>query len=217
VNHNFRDLVDHYHAWESDLAKFLVPQVYDFPEFVAWCTSNYISSKRTVISKDGSVLIEVIPKSITEMLRWPLNLDNEPLNEVVMAKCFRELRPEERVTLLQTYLCKSIDTIADNVVLESSLFPEIPRKFISMISVILGKYNDLVVDEFVLGIMVAIFPIITKPMTKFIFSQFLADQIHYQLSEFESLRIFRYQSYLVYLFLFSQAYHFTHCGLKVEI
>jgi hypothetical protein len=24
-NHGFRDLVDHYYAWESDLAKFLVP------------------------------------------------------------------------------------------------------------------------------------------------------------------------------------------------
>jgi hypothetical protein len=104
VNHNFRDLVDDYHTWESDLGKFLVPQVYDFSDFVTWCTSNYISSKRTVISKDGFVLIELIPEAITEMLRWPLNPDNEPLNEVVMARCFRELIPEDRFSLLQTYL-----------------------------------------------------------------------------------------------------------------
>jgi hypothetical protein len=70
---NFRDLVDHYHAWESNLAKFLVPQVYEFPEFMVWCASNYISSKRTIISKIGSVLIEITPQSIYEMLRWPLN------------------------------------------------------------------------------------------------------------------------------------------------
>jgi hypothetical protein len=66
---------------------------------------------------------------------------------------------------------------------------------------ILGENDDLTVDEFVLGIMVSIFPITTKPITKFNYAQFLADQIHYQLSEFESLRSFRYQSYLVHLFL----------------
>jgi hypothetical protein len=31
---------------------------------------------------------------------------------------------------------------------------------------ILGKNNDLPVDEFVLGIMVSIFPITAKPITK---------------------------------------------------
>jgi hypothetical protein len=58
------------------------------------------SSKRTIISKIGSVLIEITPQSISEMLRWPLNPDSEILNEIVLAKCFRELKPEERVSLL---------------------------------------------------------------------------------------------------------------------
>jgi hypothetical protein len=69
------------------------------------------------------------------------------LNEIVLAKCFRELKPEDRVSLLQSYLCKNLDVPMDNVALESSLFPEIPRQIISMISVILGKDNDLVVDD----------------------------------------------------------------------
>jgi hypothetical protein len=33
--------------------KFLVSQVYGFPGFVVWWASNYISTKRVVISKDG--------------------------------------------------------------------------------------------------------------------------------------------------------------------
>jgi hypothetical protein len=113
-------------------------------------------------------------------------------------------------------LCRNLDVPIDNVVLESSLFPEIPRQIISMISMILGKDNDLVVDEFVLGNMISICPFTVKPLTKFNYAQFLADQIHHQLSEFETLRNFRYQSYLVHLFLFSQAFHFLHLGLKVE-
>jgi hypothetical protein len=81
---------------------------------------------------------------------------------------------------------------------------------------ILGENDDLIVDEFGLGIMASICPITTKPITKFNFPQFLADQIHYQLSEIESLRSFRYQSYLVHLFLFSQVFHFMHLGLKIK-
>jgi hypothetical protein len=64
------------------------------------------------------VHIELIPESIVEMLTWPLNPDSELLNEVVMARCFKELKPKERASLLQTYMCKSLDTLAYNVVLE---------------------------------------------------------------------------------------------------
>jgi hypothetical protein len=71
----------------------------------------------------------------------------------------------------------------DNTVIQSELFPENSRKIISMISMILGENDDLIVDEFGLGIMASICPIMTKPITKFNFPQFLADQIHYQLSE----------------------------------
>jgi hypothetical protein len=67
-----------------------------------------------------------------------------------MEICFRELRHEERVSLLNTYLYKSIDIPPDYVVLESSFFPEILTKVISMIYVILVKDNDLVEYEFVL-------------------------------------------------------------------
>jgi hypothetical protein len=54
---NFMDLVDHYHTWEFDLEKFLVPQVYEFPEFVVWCASNYISSKRILFLNMGMCLL----------------------------------------------------------------------------------------------------------------------------------------------------------------
>jgi hypothetical protein len=212
----FQDLVDHYYAWESDLAKFIVPQVYHFPEFIVWCAENYIPTKRAIISKVGSVLIELNAQTINEMMRWSINPDSEPLNELVATKSFRELESKDRVSLLQSYLCTNLDVPGDNVVIQTNLFPETSQKIISMISMILGKVNDLTVDEFVLGIMVSIFPITTKPITKFNYAQFIADQIHYQLSEFETLRSFRYQSYLVHLFLFTQAFHFTHLGLKVE-
>jgi hypothetical protein len=42
-----------------------------------------------------------------------------------------------------------------------------------MISMILGKVNDLIVDEISLGIMVSIFPITAKPITKLNYAQFI--------------------------------------------
>jgi hypothetical protein len=62
----------------------------------------------------------------------------------------------------------------------------------------------------------SICPSIVKPLTKFNYAQFLADKIHHQLLEFETLKSFRYQSYLVHLFLFSQAINFSHLELKIE-
>jgi len=85
-----------------------------------------------------------------------------------------------------------------------------------MICVIFGKDKDLVVDEFVLAIMASICVFAAKPLNKFNYTPFLVDQIHYQLSEFESLRHFKYQYYLVHLFLFSQDTHFACLGSKVE-
>jgi len=148
---------------------------------MVWCASNCISSKRTIISKIGFVLIEITPQSISDMLRWPLNLDSEILNEIVLAKCFIELKLEERDSLLETYLCRNLDVPIDNVVLETSLFLESPRQIISMISMILGKDNNLVVDKFVLGNIISICPFAFKPLTKFKYSQFLVYQIHHQL------------------------------------
>jgi hypothetical protein len=113
----------------------------------------------------------------------------------------------------------------DDVTLETSLFPEILRQIISMISVILGKDDDQIVYVFVLGCMVSICPPTMKPLTKFnyaqflvdkIHHQFLVDKIHHQFSEFETLRSSIYQSYLFHLFLFSQVVHFSPLRLKFE-
>jgi hypothetical protein len=110
----------------------------------------------------------------------PLNSNSETLNEIVLDMCFRELNPQHRVTLLQYYLSKNLDVHVDDVTLEASLFLEISRKNVSMISGILGKYDDQVVDEFVLGCMVSICLLMMKPLTKFNHVQFLSNQIHHQ-------------------------------------
>jgi hypothetical protein len=100
VKQGFQDLVEHYYVLESYVTKFVVPKVYHFLEFVVWFSENYIPVKRTIISKVGSILVELNAQTINAMMRWSLNLDSEPLNELMVAKSFRELEPKDRVSLL---------------------------------------------------------------------------------------------------------------------
>jgi hypothetical protein len=50
----------------------------------------------------------------------------------------------------------------------------------------------------------AIFPSSTQVMVKFDVAQFISDAIHEQIKNFPLNKAFRFQSYLVYLFLFQR-------------
>jgi hypothetical protein len=213
---NFRDLVNYYHAWESELAKFIVPQTYYFLEFVTWCVSYYNPSQRSLVSRNGLVLFEVNSQLISKLLKLPLNPESEILDEIVLAQCFRELNSQDRIMILQSYICQNLDVPVYTVILKTYLFLETSRQIITMMTTILGNDNDLTIDEYVLGFMISICPHTVKHLSKFNYAQHLANNIHHQLSEFETTRYFRYQSYSVYLLMYSKVVKFSHLGLKTE-
>jgi len=84
------------------------------------------------------------------------------------------------------------------------MFFETYKQIITIVSTILGNDNDKTIDQYALGLMNYIFPPMLKPLVKYNYPQFLADNIHYELLEFEATKYFRYQSYLIYLFLYSK-------------
>jgi hypothetical protein len=77
----FRELHEFYHAWEYNLSKYVVPQTYNFPEFVTWCSSNYVPLKMSLISKNGLVLFVLNAQSISEMLKLVETSKSQFLNE----------------------------------------------------------------------------------------------------------------------------------------
>jgi hypothetical protein len=80
-----------------------------------------------------------------------------------------------------------------------------------MFTLILGKDEDTIVDE---G-MVAIMDLYTgHPAPSFRYAEALAVGIRQQLSHVETDKVFRYSSYLVYLFIFYQSAHLTHLNLQ---
>jgi hypothetical protein len=64
------------------LSKFIILQTYDFPEFVSWCAKNYLSDKRVMVSKNGSIIFYINVKSITKMLSLPKNLNSKNWNQL---------------------------------------------------------------------------------------------------------------------------------------
>ena len=98
----------------------------------------------------------------------------------------------------------------------SDIFPQISKQIISMITSILGYYSDEIIDSYILGVMASIFPTTLKPLTKFDYSIFLANNIHIQLMEFHNTHYFTYQSHLAHLFMYSQSLRFQHLQLQID-
>jgi hypothetical protein len=85
-----------------------------------------------------------------------------------------------------------------------------------MICSVLGYDSDKVVDSSILGLLRAICPPTTQLMARLCFSQFIADSLHDQLNDFSLNRSCRFQSYLVYLLLFSKMRNFQNLSLEIE-
>jgi hypothetical protein len=65
----YTKLNDSFNVWGSNLAQFLVPQVYNFLEFVHQCAQRYIASTRSLVNKNGTLLFDIRADSISRMLR----------------------------------------------------------------------------------------------------------------------------------------------------
>ena len=65
----YQDSHDYHHLLESNLAKLVVPKTYRFPEFLSWCTQNYVSLKKTIMSSYGlKILLVIDAKSFVDMI-----------------------------------------------------------------------------------------------------------------------------------------------------
>jgi hypothetical protein len=78
----YMQLNDSFNVWGSNLAQFLVPQVYNFPEFVHWCAQRYIASTRSLVNKNGTLLFDIMTESISRCLGF----QNSTMVKLLMKK-----------------------------------------------------------------------------------------------------------------------------------
>jgi hypothetical protein len=73
----------------------------------------------------------------------------------------------------------------------------------------MGYDNDSTIYDIILGFILKI-----TQSEIFYYVKFLSDVIHEQFVQFQSLKCFRYQSYLIYFMIYYQSTHFEHLGLN---
>jgi len=115
--------------------------------------------------------------------------------------------------LVERYMLKEGSCPKTPLPYKSYILQDTKKEVVSMMCLILGYDDDSTLDSTILGFMEVICLGQGSP-TLFNYAQYLSDNIHFQLHNFHSTRIFGYQSYFVYLLSFARYNKFKHIPLR---
>jgi hypothetical protein len=191
-------------AVQATIVPYVVEVTFPFPEFIGWCAEKYSQEEKVVLNKQGSeVLCRVESLSIRGALDIPESFSavSEPFEEENIIMVYRECPSEVKDLFLQTIV--KPEHISESLSLPMSVNVMVieVQWVCSILSQILGLDNDKYVVEVMLGFLLAFFQSESSQSVCISFDKFIADNIHKQLVNFQSLRHFRYYTYLLKIFL----------------
>jgi hypothetical protein len=190
-----------------------VPSTFCKPNLIETLSKLYDPSSQTIVSVDGSkIIMTVTTNSIGNMLLLPIA---EPLihEEILMEKA-NSWSPREKKAIMRHFLL-DITPLPNLFPVKSTSFAPISRQVIYMIASILGCDDDSTMDETILGLLNDISPSPSFPPLKYNFIEFMSNAIHVQLCGFHDFKMFHYQSYLMFMLLYSQYDYFKYLNLKL--
>ena len=126
----------------------------------------------------------------------------ELFEEIIVHK-FRYLSPQDQLAFVNGILKLEIPIQFLNYILKIESFQNLLQLIMSMFSHVMGLENDQGINESFLGFLVAL-----SKSIKFNFPKFIVESMHEQLTNFNTLKSFKYQSYLMYLILDKFPHHF---------
>ena len=127
------------------------------------------------------------------------------LSEDVLVQKFTSLSPQHQLSFVQGIQGPEYILSALNFPLKDDLFQTPIQLILSMYSQVLGLYHDQGIFEAFLG-----FLMFLSKLVKFDYPKFIANTMHEQLTNFNSLIAFKYQAYLMYLILNKYSLHFQN-------
>ena len=125
------------------------------------------------------------------------------LSEEVLVQKFRSLSPQDQLSFINNVLKPENFIQALNYPLKAESFQALVQLIMSMFSHVMGLSYDQGINERFLGFLVAL-----SYSTKFNLPKFITESMHEQLTNFDTFRSFKYQSYLMYLILDKFPHHF---------
>ena len=129
---------------------------------------------------------------------------SQEFSEEILIQTFREATEKYNQTFFNT--CFKLDVSLQNqdFLVNSSLFTDETQSIISMMSRFLGLDIHRYVTESLMSLLIRVTTgqVESGQSCCIKFDEFLAESIQYQLVNFHNTRFFRFQSYLIKMFLF---------------
>jgi hypothetical protein len=189
---------------QASIVPYAIKVTFPFPEFISWCVEQYSQEEKVILNRLGSeVLCRVDSPSVRHALGTPESSPtaSEPFKEEKLITVYRECPPEVKTLFLQTIVKPKHHSESLSLPMHVSVMVIEVQWACSILSQILGLDNDKFVVEVMLGFLLTFFQSESSPSVCISFEEFIADNVHKQLVNFQSLRHFRYYTHLLRLFL----------------
>jgi hypothetical protein len=189
---------------QASIVPYIVEVTFPFPEFIGWCVEQYSQEEKVVLNKLGSeVLCRVDSPSIRYALRIPESpsVVSKPFDEENLVMIYRECPPEIENLFLQKKFKPEHYSRSLSLPMNVNFMVFEIQWACSILNHILGLDNEKYVVEVMLGFLLTFFQKESRQSVCISFEGFIADNVLKQLVNFQSLRNFKYYTYLLKMFL----------------
>lgn len=139
--------------WESNLPKYQFFEVHIFPKIVHYFHTNYISSKRAVMSPNQTILFTITAESINEMLQIQPRQNLTPISIGDLLDRFPELTTTKLAEMFQTFIREEKHIPKYPPPYVATIFSPFGQDIVAMISSALWYTTNEYIDEVILAFM----------------------------------------------------------------
>lgn len=137
------------------------------------------------------------------MLLIPENDSLSHFSIVVLVDLYHKLTVPQRAQIFEIFLPEDAKLPKNNPLYLASMFPEITKQIIFLVSCLLGYQTNQWVDESIIGYL-SIFSKENKPAFVYNYNSFMAENMHEKTMKITTEGMFKYSFVLVHMFLFQQ-------------
>lgn len=198
---NRKEQMVRFRVWTYGLPLYVVLQVFHFPELVVWWTKDFSPESMFVVSKKHSqIVLSISKESVLKMLGLNgsrvLDQNIVTLSKDVLAQKFIFTPSHLQLSFVQSFQRTEYITTKLEFPIREDTFHTTIQQILSMYAQIFGLYHDQTISEAFLGFLMYLSEGVMFDRPKLI-----AESICDQLSKFNTLSSFKYQSFLMYLIL----------------
>ena len=177
-----------------------------------WCVNNYSLLERVTMSIDLSTILCLVNSLVVRQTLYvpeDFTLKAKDYSEESILWCFKESTIERKKEFFKRCFKLEDESSNPSFRVDAALFNEETKCVVTMLCQFLGLDTDKYIPETLMSLLFILSTCLVesdKPSQSLQVScincyEFLAENIHYQLMNFHKTKTFRFQSYLLKMFL----------------